>query len=214
MARFINLVATRSLDGNHDHLHRWYNDHVHLLMGCDALQAATLYRRTSPSPAPDYLCLYEFASAADFQVFETSAARARAQRVVREGWARTGIEIVQRTQYLRLGRRDDPAGQGDHWAALLDLGAGAPEEVARWLNDRVHATWAGIPGARAWHRAVDSGPAGGDALVLGQGGDPDAVSGALGGWADGPADPDFGTRPAAVRLRWQGSYRCLSAWTR
>jgi ATP-dependent helicase/nuclease subunit A len=47
MPTLINLVATRCLDGDHAMMFRWYNDHVHLLMGCDALQEATVLGATT-----------------------------------------------------------------------------------------------------------------------------------------------------------------------
>ena len=217
MPVLINLVATRSTDGDHASLFRWYNDHVHLLMGCDALDAATLYRRQGPDAAagPEYMALYEFASHAAFMVFETSDARARAQAVVRDGWARTGIEILQRTQYERLGARGGSAvADTDHQVAVLDLGAGSRLEAARWLNDRMHTTWPDPAGERAWHRAWGATDAGGDALVLAQGADAQAAGPALRSWQDGPSNPDFGLRPASVQVRWQAAYRRLCRWAR
>lgn len=216
MPMLINLVATRCLDGDHAMLFRWYNDHVHLLMGCDALQEATLYRRSSPGQdgGAEYLCLYAFASHADFMQFETSDARARAQAVVRAGWASTGIGILQRTQYRRLGRCSAQATGADYRFAGLELGAAPPQETARWLNDRMHGAWGDAPGERACLRAWGADDAGGDALVLGQGGDPQAVGKAIDAWRDEAVDPAFGARPDSVAVRWQADYRRLRHWGR
>ena len=216
MPTLINLVATRCLDGDHAMLYRWYNDHVHLLMGCETLREATLYRRSSPGPdgGAEYLCLYAFGSHADFLVFETSEARARAQAVVRAGWAGTGIGIVQRTQYLRLGRSADDASGDDYRFAGLSLGAAPLQETARWLNDRMHGTWGSAPGERAWLRAWGADDAGGDALVLGQAGDTGAVGKRIDAWPGEAADPAFGMPPASVVVRWQADYRRLRHWAR
>lgn len=217
MQTLINLVATRCLDGDHAMLFRWYNDHVHLLMGCDALREATLYRRRSspePSGGAEYLCLYTFASHADFMAFETSDARARAQAVVRAGWASTGISILQRTQYRRLGRHAGQVTDGDYRFAGLSLGAAPAQDATRWLNDRMHATWADAPGERAWMSAWGSGDSGGDALVLGQGGDPRDVGRAIDTWGSDAVDTAFGVRPDPVVVRWKADYCRLRRWER
>lgn len=216
MPMLINLVATRCLDGDHAMLYRWYNDHVHLLMGCEALREATLYRRSSPEQdaVAEYLCLYAFGSHADFMLFETSEARARAQAVVRAGWASTGIRILQRTQYLRLGRSLDPGSAGGYRFAALALGAATAQDTARWLNDRMHASWGSAPGERAWMRAWSADDAGGEALVLGQAGDTQAVGRAIAAWPQEAVDPAFGARPASVELLWQADYRQLRHWAR
>ena len=220
MSILVNLVATRSKDGDHPGLLRWYHDHVHLLMGFAALQRATLYRHCDgdATTGPEYLCLYEFPSYADFLAFEASPARAEAQQVVLTGWARDGIEIVQRTQYLRLGQRTGAAGlpTGDtvHHVQSLRLGAGPVHGVARWLADRLYCSLGqGGFGQVAWHRAWDATRDGGDALVLAQSPGVDAAFGtALG---PGPAaEPAFGQCPATVVSRWSGAYRRLACWTR
>ena len=84
MKPMINLVATRSKDGDHAALLRWYNDHVNILMGFPALLRANLYRRAgaAPTSAPEYVCLYEFPSRADFLAFEESDARGQARQVM------------------------------------------------------------------------------------------------------------------------------------
>jgi len=216
MPILINLVATRCIDGDHAMLFRWYNDHVHLLMGCETLQAATLYRRNgeSASGAPEYLCLYEFASHAGFLEFEGSDARSRAQAVVRDGWGRTGIEIIQRTQFERLGRFAGAATDSVYQVAILSLGPAPASDIARWMNDRVHASGGDAPGERAWHRAWGANDAGGDALVLAQAGEAPAGGAAFDAGQGGRADLDFGTRPVMLRLRWQAAYRRLRRWER
>lgn len=216
MPLLINLVATRCVDGDHAMLFRWYNDHVHLLMGCEALREATLYRHKAAvaGTGPQYLCLYTFDSHADFMQFETSEARARAQAVVRSGWASTGIQILQRTQFQRLGRIAGPVASDDHCCTLLGLGPGPRDGVARWLNDRVHAAWCDAPGPWAWHRTWDAGDAGGEALVMGPGVDADAAGRAMGAWREGPADPAFGVAPATLDVRWQADYTRLRHWSR
>lgn len=223
MGMVINLVATRSKDGDHPALLRWYSDHVHLLLGFAGLQCATLYRRVSaaPSGGPDYLCLYEFSSHADFLAFEVSPARAQAQQVAQTGWARDGIEIVQRTQYLRLGQRtghQDLAGRDTvHHIQSLGLGAGSPADVARWLADRVHCTLGGSQfGAVAWHRAWGASQQGGDALVVAASSGVNAAFEAPlehASWLQEPPDAAFGAGPASLTLHWQGAYQRQCCWT-
>jgi hypothetical protein len=226
MPTVINLVATRSTDRDHRALARWYHDHVHLLMGFAALQRATLYQRVGAAAAgePEYLCLYEFPGLTDFMEFEVSAARAQAQQVVQNGWARRGIEIVQRSQYFRLGRRlaqcELAAGTQVHHIQTLGLGAGPLAGSARWLADRVHCNLgsAGF-GPIAWHRQCNATDEGGDALVMVEAAGPEALSGsslAPEKWLANPDEKEevIGQRPASVVLRWQGSYRRLDAWVR
>ena len=246
MPKLINLVATRSKNGDHAALHRWYNDHVHLLMGFDALTRAVLYRRLGASPthapgsAPEYICLYEFPSPADFLAFETSDARVKARKILADGWGRDGIEMTQRTQYLRLGVRTagafTGAGAGTvqtqptvHHFQSLTLGAGPGlwplPEAARWLSDRVHNAMASGPetiafSKAAWHRAADATGAGGDVLVhIEQAADAAPAFAAKNSpwWQAGSADANpaaFGQAPATVQIRWQGDYQCLTRWER
>ena len=223
MPLLINLVATRSTDGDHGSLFRWYHDHVHLLLGFSGLQGASLYQRQGEDQAsgPHYLCLYAFASLADFMAFESSPARARAQQVIDSGWARTGIEILQRTQYYRIGRRrgQDPVAVAGtepvHHVQSLSLGAGSPQEVARWLADRVHVTlgYAGYSDV-AWHLSCSATGAGGDALVVartvGTAGARLLHHGAK--WVELPPADTVGQAPASVALHWQGGYRRLCTW--
>ena len=44
-APFFNLVFSRSVDGDHTALQRWYSDHISILWRCESLRRATLYRR-------------------------------------------------------------------------------------------------------------------------------------------------------------------------
>jgi hypothetical protein len=242
MPKLINLVATRSKNGDHTALHRWYNDHVHLLMGFEGLPQAVLYRRLDTSlthatnSAPEYICLYEFPSPADFLAFETSDARVKARQILADGWGRDGIEMTQRTQYLRLGSRTAGswAGTGQaeptvHHFQSLALGAGPGlwplPEAARWLSDRVHNAMATGPEGTAfskavWHRAADATGAGGDALVhIEQAADAPPAFAAKNPpwWQPGSADANpaaFGQAPATVQIRWQGDYQCLTRWER
>jgi hypothetical protein len=234
MPKLINLVATRSKNGDHAALHRWYNDHVHLLMGFEALSQAVLYRRLDTSPphapgsAPEYICLYEFPSHADFQAFETSDARVKARQILATGWGRDGIEMTQRTQYLRLGVRTagSPLGQPTvHHFQSLTLGVSPLPEAARWLSDRIHNTLIAGPTATAfskavWHRAADATEAGGDTLVqIEQAADatPAFAARDRSWWQPESADADpaaFGQAPATVAINWRGVYQCLTRWER
>ncbi len=224
MNPFINLVATRSRDGDHAALLRWYSDHVHILMGFPALWRASLYRSSNDrlSAAPEYVCLYEFPSHADFLAFEESEARSKARQIVEAGWARSGIEITQRTQYQRLGRRSGnartPAAPALTQLQCLSLGAGSLSGVSRWLSDRVHQALADAQfGTVAWHRAWDATDAGGDALVLLEA--PGANAAREAQWADAwrpvdTRDDAFGQAPSAVAVRWQAPYQRVACWRR
>ena len=82
----INVVATRQKADTPAELLRWYNDHVNLLLRFDGLKTATLYCRSGATQAaPEYLCLYRFASAAVFADFEASDAKERARQVTPSG---------------------------------------------------------------------------------------------------------------------------------
>lgn len=224
MATLINLVATRSKDGDHAALFRWYNDHVHLLMGFAPLQETRLFRRLDAmaTDAPEYACLYRFASHADFLAFEESEARARAAQVVQSGWGRNGIEITQRTQFLRLGRRSnaDDAASGEplrHHFQCLQLGAAPVAEMERWLSDHVHCSLAAT-GHRAaeWHREAGANAAGGLALVTSVVPAGAAAGNALAELTQARPTPpgEVGQSPATVACRWQGLYQRLARWRR
>jgi hypothetical protein len=231
MNTFVNLVATRCKNGDHAALFRWYNDHVHILMRFDGLLRATLYRRaTAHDPggsaaAPEYFCLYDFATQADFMAFEVNDAREQARQVLLAGWGKEGIEITQRRQFWRLGARltcNAMAASDGLWhVQLLQLGAGPLEGVARWLGDCVHR---GLDpdavGHQAWHRAADATDAGGDALVVAQTASTQAL--APSAWQPGwwPGDGDdgrhsaWGQAPATSTVTWQAPYRRLCSWRR
>ncbi len=232
MNTFVNLVATRCKNGDHASLFRWYNDHVHILMGFDGLQRAALYRRAAEPPAgdttaaPEYFCVYDFASQADFMAFEVGDAREQARQILLGGWGKDGIEITQRTQFWRLGARMTTsavaAGDGLWQVQSLHLGAGPVPGVARWLGDRLHRVLAGHDvGHLAWHRAVDANDAGGDALVIAQTGVPASVPSPpalLPGWWQGDGDNArlnaWGHAPATAAIAWQAPYRQLFVWGR
>ena len=231
MNTFVNMVATRCKNDDHATLFRWYNDHVHVLMGFDGLQRAALYRRAAEPPAgdtnaaPEYFCVYDFASQADFMAFEAGDARAQARQILLAGWGKDGIEITQRTQFWRLGARVThnavAAGDGLWHVQSLRLGAGAVAGVARWLGDSLHrALEAHKVGHLAWHRAADASDAGGDALVMAQTADTQARAQAplQPGWwrgaADGAGGGAWGQAPTTADIAWQAPYRRLCVWGR
>lgn len=222
MTPCINLVATRCKNGDHHSLLRWYNDHVHLLMGFPGLLQATLFRQsgTPPSTAPEYACVYEFASHADFLAFEHSDARERARQVVETGWARTGIEITQRTQYLRLGARAAGIGHAGDGASFvlqsLSLGPAEASAAARWLSDSLYQALAALGDNHcAWYRAADATASGGDALVVAQLPVDSGMLAFASAWWDGAAGPQaVGAPPEPVAAHWQAPYRRLLQWQR
>lgn len=242
MNTFVNLVATRCKNGDHASLFRWYNDHVHILMGFDGLQRAALYRRAAEplsgdaGAPPEYICLYDFAGQADFMKFETGEAREQARQILLAGWGKDSIEIALRRQFWRLGARTTPTAGAttgrenqDFWhIQLLRLGAGPAAGVARWLGDSLHrALDAAATGHLAWHRAVDANDAGGDALVMAQTGaqapssspSPSTSPSPLPpGWWRGKGDDAslgaWGQAPATTAITWQAPYRRLCVWGR
>ncbi len=231
MNTFVNLVATRCKNGDHATLLRWYNDHVHILMGFDGLRGAALYRRaTAPdaggtAAAPEYICLYDFASQADFMAFEAGNARAQARQILLDGWGKDGIKITQRTQFWRLGARlsqNAVASSDGIWhVQLLHLGAGPVAGVARWLGDSLHrALDCAATGHLAWHRAVDANDAGGDALVMAQtASTQESVPSPLqpGWWlaeGDSAGLGVWGHAPATTTIEWEAPYRRLCVWGR
>lgn len=231
MNTLVNLVATRCKNGDHAMLFRWYNDHVHILMGFADLQRATLFRcavesHASDAAAPEYICLYDFASQADFMGFEVSNAREQARQILLSGWGKGGIEITQRTQFWRLGARTTPnavaSGDGLWHFQSLHLGAGSVTGVARWLNDSLHqALDPTTTGHVAWHRVVDTSDSkGGDALVVVQTNldQPTAPSPLQPNWWLGPANVGghgaWGHAPATTAIAWQAPYRRLCVWGR
>ena len=68
---YLNLVFTRSVDGDHATMQRWYNDHIGILWQCDTLQRATLYRCDADvAHEADYICCYAFPDEAGFLAYE------------------------------------------------------------------------------------------------------------------------------------------------
>jgi hypothetical protein len=109
--RLVNLVGTRCRDGDAAALRRWYADHVHQLFAFDGLLEARLLAREGAGrgTAPEFLCLYDFESAAAFADYEAGPVRAAAAADRALGWGRDGIEITLRQAYTRLYRRAGPA---------------------------------------------------------------------------------------------------------
>jgi hypothetical protein len=242
MPKFINIVCTRAKQGDHANLHRWYNDHVHILMGFAALEKATLYRRvegaenaTQPG-APDYLCIYEFANQADFMAFETSPARARARQILEGGWGLNGIEITGRTQYQRLGARQNGAANSrwssastssptqHHFQSVNVAGFQDDSTLARWLSDRSFCAVAADAFSRAhWYSAAALKHADGDSNSDANNSavreallhfELDSARPAPLEWAATDSASDFGISPVETTPRWQGAYRVLSQWSR
>lgn len=131
--RCINLVGTRCRDGDHATLRRWYADHVHELFAFDGLLEARLLARegTGQGAAPEYLCLYDFASAAAFAEYEAGPVRAAAAADRELGWGRDGIEITLRQAHTRLYRRAGPGPAAPHsCVTALQAHAGTERALA------------------------------------------------------------------------------------
>jgi hypothetical protein len=133
---FVNLVGTRATRGEHEALRRWYADHVHQLLRCPGLLAATLHRRddgaavSGGSTAPEVLCLYDFVSAEAFADYEASALYREVQADRDAGWGRDGITITMRSQFKRL-YRCRAAAAGDHGALWSVNAVAGPISVVR-----------------------------------------------------------------------------------
>lgn len=214
----LNLVFTRSLDGDHAAMQRWYNDHIGILWRCPTLLRATLYRRDAEvAHEADYICCYTFSDEAGFLEYEHGDAREAARLVVVNGWASQGLAITERRQFKREWSQTRGVGACGSFQTVLALrlGAGPWAEVSRWLLDRQHALLAaGTVGAVTLMRAVDASDAGGDVLLwLGSPAplaDPYA-------WldADLPGMPGpVGLRPAHVERLWVWRGQRLSDWQR
>jgi heme-degrading monooxygenase HmoA len=214
MQAMINLVATRQKAGKPAELLRWYNDHVHLLMGFDELQGATLYRCTAPAKtAPEYVCLYNFASASAFAAFEASDAKERARQVTETGWGKQGIEIIQRTQYITGGKWTGQTSSSD-WSfhiQCLDMNVQAHDasNLKRWLADSLYvaATRAGV-NHYEWYASSDQQ----QVIVLASASA--AVDPAWDTWWRAESKLPLGQAPSAVRVKWQAGYERLSVWRR
>lgn len=217
-AAYLNLVFTRSVDGDHATLQRWYNDHIGILWRCPTLLRATLYRRDAEvAHEADYICCYTFPDEAGFLEYEHGDAREAARLVVVGGWASQGLAITQRRQFKREWTQRRRVGEDDRVMTVLALrlGAGPWGEVSRWLLDRLHALLAaGTVGSATLMRAVDGSDAGADVLLwLGT----QAPLADLHAWlqADLPGMPDpVGAAPAQVEPLWGWRGQCVSDWQR
>jgi hypothetical protein len=151
----INLVCTRLTQGEHAIAHRWYSDHVQLLLSAPELQQATLYRCTTAlqGSAPDYACIYDFSSHEEFLRFEHGEPKAQARELTNAAPGRDRLEIVQREQYSRfLNKRWHRPELGIHKNALL-LCLKVPQAnalaVQRWIGDGLHQLHACAPLTKA-----------------------------------------------------------------
>jgi hypothetical protein len=136
----INLVCTRCTDGNHSGLQRWYNDHAQLLMASPQLQGGELFRLKETTERIDYLCLYHFASLADFPAFDSGQVMSQVRELSNAAPGRSSIDIVKRTQYERvLHRRWMARDESNVQASLFQLPSALLPDTVRWLNDVVYA---------------------------------------------------------------------------
>ena len=146
----INLVNTRCKEGSHALLQRWYADHVQLLLSSPQLRGAQLHRcqQSLLGPAPDYVCAYEFANVADFELFETGKEKAGATELTNAAAGRSAIEIVQRVQYARLMHRrfgDAPAVAPLGLWIQFNVSNAQPEAAIRWLADALQVARSAMP---------------------------------------------------------------------
>lgn len=214
-ASYFNLVSTRSQDGDHAALQRWYSDHIGILWRCDALLAATLLRAESADGnEADYICCYGFPDEAGFLSYEHGPARQAAADVIQSGWGRTGIAITERRQYRRVWQRravPGSAGSTRHTLASFELGAGAWDEVSRWLVDQLHVmfTARGLQAATALRGASADDQGGELLLVL----ESDTELPPWREWLTQAPEP-WGRAPAQVQPRWGWSGHAAQHWMR
>jgi hypothetical protein len=211
---YLNLVFSRSCDGDHTALQRWYNDHIGILWQCDSLQRATLYRREADvAHEADYICCYAFPDEAGFLHYEHGDAREAARLVIVNGWGKDGIAITARRQFRRVwsqSRRAQPAPL--QTVLALRLGAGPWSEVSRWLLDRLHGLLAsGQVSSATLMRAPDASDAGGE-LLLWLGSD-QALDDAH-DWLEQAQPGVWGQPPASVERLWAWRGRQVSDWVR
>jgi hypothetical protein len=211
---YLNLVFSRSCDGDHTALQRWYNDHIGILWQCDSLQRATLYRREADvAHEADYICCYAFPDEAGFLHYEHGDAREAARLVIVNGWGKDGIAITARRQFRRVwsqSRRAQPAPL--QTVLALRLGAGPWSEVSRWLLDRLHRLLAsGEATSATLMRAPDASDAGGE-LLLWLGSD-QALDDAH-DWLEQAQPGVWGQPPASVERLWAWRGRQVSDWVR
>ena len=211
---YLNLVFTRSVDGDHAALQRWYNDHIGILWQCDALQRATLYRRDAEvAHEVDYICCYAFPNEAGFLQYEHGDAREAARLVIVGGWGKDGIAITARRQFVRLwSQTRHPQPPALQTVLALRLGAGPWPEVSRWLLDRVHGL---LSSGAATSATLMRGPAasdeGGELLLwLGS----HAPLEDHHPWIHAPAANTWGQAPVTLETLWQWRGRQVSDWTR
>ena len=211
-APFFNLVFSRSVDGDHTALQRWYSDHISILWRCESLRRATLYRRDAGvAHEADYICCYAFPDRAGFLDFEHGDAREAARIVIVNGWGREGVAITERRQFRREWSRQGGAGAATHHTVwCLRLGAGPWDEVSRWLVDRVHRLMQGPVVSATVLRATDAGEHGGDLLLFAGSTEPLAES--L-DWLNAPLAQPWGQDPG-VELRWRWSGQVVADWAR
>lgn len=221
MKAMINLVATRQKAGTPIELLRWYNDHVNLLLRSGDLTDATLYRcvdRPGADTAPDYLCLYRFASMAAFAAFEVSAAKELARQVIAAGWGQHGIEIIERSQYLVggqwTGQAVPTADQASFHIQCLNIGD-APIETQRWLADSLYlaANQAAVSHYQ-WYTSVASGDQQ-QVIVLASKSCP-ATPDTWPTWWEAATTQSqgqpLGQSPGTITVRWQAGYERLCFW--
>jgi hypothetical protein len=212
-SRYLNLVFSRSCDGDHAALQRWYNDHIGILWQCDSLQRATLYRRDADvAHEADYICCYAFPDEAGFLHYEHGDAREAARLVIVNGWGKEGVAITARRQFRREWTQTRRPGATVQTVLALRLGAGPWGEVSRWLLDRLHGLLAsGAVSSATLMRAVDASDAGGDVLLWLGAGAPlaDAHS-----WLEQAAPELWGQAPASVARLWAWRGSQVSDWVR
>ncbi|MFC7409668.1 hypothetical protein [Hydrogenophaga atypica] len=209
-----NLVFSRSCDGDHTALQRWYSDHIGILWRCDSLQRATLYRRDADvAHEADYICCYAFPDEAGFLNYEHGDAREAARLVIVNGWGKEGIAITQRRQYRREWSRQNALATGAiyHTVLCLALGAGPWDGVSRWLVDRVHTLLGQGASAVTLMRAVEASDAGGEVVLFVASDQPLPAELA---WLDNRATDVWGQPPASLVLNWRWAGRVVADWTR
>jgi len=210
---YLNLVFSRSGDGDHAALQRWYNDHIGILWQCDSLQRATLYRRDADvAHEADYICCYAFPDEAGFLHYEHGDAREAARLVIVNGWGKDGIAITARRQFQREWTQTRRTGATVQTVLALRLGAGPWGEVSRWMLDRLHGLLAsGVASSATLMRAVDATDAGGDVLLwLGS----DAPLNDAHAWLHQPMPNVWGQPPASVERLWAWRGSQVSDWLR
>ncbi|ODS69984.1 MAG: hypothetical protein ABS43_24320 [Bordetella sp. SCN 67-23] len=225
MQTYIKLVGSITPGGDHAGFFRWYCDHVNMLLRYPALRRAVLYRRSSsPSgQAPEYLCLYEFPSEAEFLEFSDSRQRKDASVVRENGWGKQGARVVQRSEYVRHARRTLPLAVGGkrdavHEIHCLRLGATAPLDAVRWVDACLQGAFeresvAGMQVLRPDDCENVQAAAGEWLVVLER-----SVAPAAGeppcsiDWR--PVGVDEMPAPAEFQPRWTGLYHELCCWDR